>query len=335
MSSALRTPLQNGGKKPTIYDIARQTGIGKSTVSRALNGGAVAPETRELVLKAAAELRFRPNKTARSLSRSKTRTIGAYSGAGYLSASNNFMAEIIGGLQRGCDEAEHNLLLHGNFPGLTASDVCDELRAGLIDGLILVLPQPEVVAQLSQGGFPVVVLSDGTPELPSVVIDEARGARLLAEFLASKGHRRILYRKREVVASAQLRLQAFRREARRLQMQLQECSIGPVGVTDEEKALLALPPGERPTVVVGWEDDAACQMCRYLRSAKLRVPEDVAVAGFNGINRPGTGPQLTAVVAPWQEVAARGVQLLLQQLRGEPVPQLTSLPVALEPGETV
>src|SRR5438105_4721214 len=108
-------------KSVTIKDVAHRAGVSLMTVSTVLNGKAgerrISKHTQDRVAAIARQMDYRPNAVARSLRRRSTNVIGLYSGIGYLNASHPFLAELIGGMQRGCDQHHKDLLLHGTFRG--------------------------------------------------------------------------------------------------------------------------------------------------------------------------------------------------------------------------
>ena len=334
--SRIKTPVK-APKKVTISDVARHMGVAKSTVSRAINGHAEISEARRAsILEAACAMNFQVSPIARSLSKKTTLTLGVYTGSNYhLSLRNGFVVEILRGLQDACDEYHYDLLFHSAYKGRTIEDICSEFRSGKADGLLLLDPHPEMEKFVHESAVPVVCLGDSSALLPSINVDDAGGARLIVELLVERGHRRILYRKRGTSPSAVARLEAFRALAQEHCLVVHECLVDEEGVTREEKKLLGAPPSRRPTAVVAWEDIAAFHMCAHCRAQGLRVPEDVAVIGFNGSEMLGTGPVLTTVLAPWRAVAYQGVELLLAQLEGKNILRHTVLPVTLRRGETV
>jgi DNA-binding LacI/PurR family transcriptional regulator len=100
-------------------------------------------------------------------------------------------------------------------------------------------------------------------------------------------------------------------------------------------AWIATPPQERPTAALCWNDIAAHNLVAECRLRGVRVPEDLAVAGFDGDPSPRSLPwRLTTVRAPWAEVARTAVQLLITQLEGEAIPRETVLPVTLIAGDS-
>jgi DNA-binding LacI/PurR family transcriptional regulator len=179
-----------------MQDVAKLAGVTPMTVSNVIgNKGKASLQTRELVLRAAQELDFHPNAVAQSLARRHTNIIGLYSGLGYLNARNEFMAEIIGGLQDGCEHYRKDLLVHGTFADRSTDDIYRELACGKIDGLIAVLPSDHLVQRLSESRLPVMVVADAVKGLPSVIVDDAAGSHMLVSHLWEKGYRRVLYRR--------------------------------------------------------------------------------------------------------------------------------------------
>jgi DNA-binding LacI/PurR family transcriptional regulator len=184
----------------------------------------------------------------------------------------------------------------------------------------------------------VVALADPLPLLPSVAVDDAEGSRLLADHLAGRGHRRVLYRmspRRHT--SVERRLAAFRAAASAHKMTITESrSLDYSGrLAAEESACLALPAGERPTAVACSNDFLAFHLLDSCRSLGLRVPDDLAVAGFDGVaSSLGPGLRLTSIRAPWVEVAQTAVSLLVSRIDGREIPTETVLPVELVVGDT-
>jgi LacI family transcriptional regulator len=326
----------------TTKDIARHLGISQSTVSRALSetgSHLISPETRRRVEEAARELEYSPNAVARSLRRGRTDVIGFYSGYGSLDARIQFLSEIIGGLQIGCNAHRKHLLLHGDFAHRTAEQVHHELVSGQIDGLILLTPpQDFLVEQLAKSHLPAVALVDAVPQLPSVVADEAQGAQLLAQHLAARGHRHVMYRGAKHGSESTVRRETcFIEEAQRhgIQTTLTRAQTHDDLLSDEEKSLLAQTDKNRPTAAVCWQDYSAHLLLRYCRDNNIAVPQRLAVTGFNGFwQEAPTRWELTTIRAPWLQVAQRAVEILMQKIEGESAPLLTALPVELLPGNS-
>ncbi len=328
----------------TLEDVARTAGVSKYTVSAVINrtnsNTRVSAQTRQRILDAAATLQYRPNAIALSLKRRRTDLIGLYNGYGGFDARNRFLGEIIGGLQEGCDRHGKDLVLFRIFKGHTADHIYPALVDGKVDGLVIYAPMHDALTEkLTASHLPVVAISDALPSLPSVVIDDAQGGRQQAEHLAERGHERILYRAAfHARRSTTRRMEGFLEAAGRLGMTVhitRPSSAQTHGVSEEERALLQGPKGERPTAAVCWEDEHADALMLECHRLGIRVPGDLAVMGFDGLE-PTRAPawHLTTVRAPWVQVAATAVSLLMEQMEGRPVALETILPVTLFAGET-
>lgn len=331
-------------KPTTLKDVAARAGVSSSAVSAVLSHTGtrhvrVSEETRARILEAAGHLRYRPNRAAQSLRSRQTNVIGVYTAWGYLNPYVPFTAQIVGGLHRGCDVHHKDLLLHGMDRGRTAEDIHAELAGGLVAGLVLYTSaQDPLAALLAEGDLPVVAIVDALPGLPFVGVDDAAGARMLAEHLAARGHRRVAFIPgAPVLASAERRRRAFAGAAAVLGMTVTDCGT----LSQHEKLSpldldwLDLPRAARPTAAACWNDLTAFSLLDHCRRRGLRVPEDLAVVGFDGVAPDHAGGwALTTIRAPWVDVAHRAVDLLDALLSGQTLPPETLLPVQLVSGTT-
>lgn len=318
----------------SIREVAKRAGVSNATVSKVLNGSreTISTETQERVRRAAVELNYCPNAIARSLRRRRTDILGFYSGhpTAYWPVEE---------IQRGCEQFRKDLLIHGAFRHGSVESIVSQLAEGLVEGLVVVAPPGDsIVVALSEAGFPAVALADATPLLPSVVVDDAAAGRLMAEHLAARGHRRILFRPHyEPRVSGERRGTAFRTRSTELGLEIviAEPAPHPGYLTEAELALLSASSIRRPTAVACWDDDYMLPVLHGARHLGLRIPDDLAVIGFGGLvfdtvtfHRP------TTIFAPWREAAHQAVATLVDILEGKEVPSETVLPVQLIIGDT-
>lgn len=324
--------------RPTARDIARALGLSQSTVSRILSG---APQyrfsdaTRRRVLDGAARLGYRPHAVARSLRERRTRVIGFCSLQGNLDARNLFLAEIIGSLQRACSECDEFLLLHNFGPDISDDDAYGEIVSGRIDGLILHAGDTDpLVQRLAQSNLPVVAIADRIAVIPSVVCDDRAGIAQAIQHLTDRGHQRIWF----AHAPTSLASVNDRFEAYRTAMTVLGLSPMPIEIAyeDVEPVLQRIRDAdEPPTAVCCWNDATALILVSACRKAGLRVPEDLAVVGFDGLlDQRLEWQRLTTVSAHWPEVTRKALEVLHARMRSEPVPRETVIPASLRPGET-
>ena len=338
----------------TLKDVAARAGVSHATVSGVLGGSSannsrVSAATRERILDAARHLQYRPNETARSLKRRRTNMIGLYEGRkDLLNPLHPVGAAILGGLQRECGTHRLDLILYGALYEETPEKTFHSLADGRVDGLIVWTGQSDpVIRHLEEVGVPMVAIVDAIPGIPSVVVDDAGGARLLAEYLFEQGHRHLGFcPTNRNMDSINRRKRAFQEVAQERQMQWSECAPF-VRRTTEGREIerlatpasaldwLGKPREERPTAVAGAFDEVADAFIGEALRLKARIPEDIAVVGFDGINPSRReGFRLTTVRAPWTSVGIAAAHLLNQRLNGETIAGETMLPVEFAPGDT-
>jgi DNA-binding LacI/PurR family transcriptional regulator len=330
------------GRAVTLADIASEAGVSTVAVSVVLNNSQskvrVSPVTRERILETAQRLQYRPNAVARSLRRRRTNIIAFYAVQNMvLDPSFPFYGALLSGLLHGCDEHQKDFLLHGTFRGMDEDAVFLELLNGQIDGLVLYtrFPTP-LIEKLAESHLPVVTVVNEMPNIPCVSIQNEEAGRLLARHIASKGYRRALYRSTasEMPPTLERRFSAFCAEADSLGVEVMHSRSDTQWPSPMEKEILDS-RSERPDVVVAYSDFAADGVVAYCDKNGLRVPEDLAVAGFDDLPsnlRPAR--RLTTVSAPWREVTRQAVSLLVARCNGEDVPMRTELPVDILEGDT-
>jgi DNA-binding LacI/PurR family transcriptional regulator len=324
----------------TVADFARVNRVTAAVaLGRSPKGGTrVSEVTRLRVIEAAQQLGYAPNAIAQALRGERTNIIGYYAGYEALDAHSPFTAAILQGVQRSCYTYNQDLMLFGSFERDTVDNIYTTLMSGKIDGLV-VLPTPRspIMDRLFDSHLPVVAIANTQPAIPSVVVDDAAGSTLLAEYLAQKGHRRILYRTpQEGRVSTVRRLEAFLAAASGLDMSVTVTYENEDHtLSAQESAILKKAPDRRPTAAVCWMDHSAYALLDQCEGLGLRAPEDLAVAGFDGVPlRIKPAYALTTIRAPWFEVAVQAVEYLLALLAGQEAPQETILPVELVVGET-
>lgn len=308
----------------TIYEIAEMAGVSIGTVSRVINGrDRVAPETRQRVLAIAEKHHFRPNAAARGLATSRTQTIlFLVSDVGNLYFSE--MAKKLG-LRAG----NHGYRIVLGDSDETIAKEGEYLRAladGHVDGAIIApLTTPANVPlyrALIERGFPLVLLDTALEgiELPSVAVDNVLGARMAVDYLAAKGHTRIAFVSGNIeFQTNRLRFQGYREalESRDLATHPDYMVLNQDFLVQERfcgvERLLALPTP--PTAIFATSDLTALACVVKIRALGRRVPEDIAVVGFDDIVISGLMEvPLTTVRQPKDEIAQRAIEALLSQL---------------------
>jgi DNA-binding LacI/PurR family transcriptional regulator len=336
----------------TLREVAARAGVGPATASVVINGAKsgtkVSEATREAILKAAKDLKYRPNVLARSLRKRRTGIVGFFSGYQYLDPRNEYMADVMSGLQEGCGLHGMNLLLYTPTAALQPEEIVDNLSDGRLDGLVVTArPEHRISTLLAETHLPVVAVADKVPGIPCVLADAFNGGVLQARHLHERGHRRVLYLPGDYpFASVLDRYEGFTAEAGRLGMEVvlaqPVCGHGvPLGwqlerrhrIPEEDLAKLRGPA--RCTAVQCWDDAPAFRLAAQLTEAGFRVPDDVAIVGYNGCTG-AVEPRwhLTTIRAGWPRVGATAIEVLAAYIEGREYPEETVLPVELEQGAT-
>jgi LacI family transcriptional regulator/LacI family repressor for deo operon, udp, cdd, tsx, nupC, and nupG len=320
------------GRAPTIRDVAREAGVGVGTVSRVLNDSPLVSDVaRERVRDAILELGYRPSSSARRLSLGRTQTIGVVAP---FFTTGSVLERLRGVVERLREGNDYDLLL---FDVETMAQRADAFRdfalSDRVDGLLLMSlrPSDEEVGDLQADGIPVVLVDVSHPAFPSVVIDDVLGGEIATEHLLAKGHRRIGFVGDERTpfgfTSSEQRLRGMRRALRRagIERRAELEQRGPHGREEaRELAERLLGRPDPPTAIFAASDAQAMGVLEAARAMSLRVPEDVAVVGFDDIEVAGA-LELTTVRQPLRETGRRGAELLLASIEGVEPPAAQEL----------
>lgn len=323
------------GRKVTSEGVARAAGVSRSAVSRVFTPGAsVSARTAEKVRAAAERLGYRPNVLARGLLTGRSRMIGLV--VAYL--DNQFYPQAVEGLSRALQaEGYHVLIFMASHTGGNVDGIVAEILDYQVDGLILasVAMSSDLTARCASEGVPVVLFnrSDSSGQGISVVSDNVAGGRLVARHLVAQGHRRIGYIAGWEGASTQVAREAG------FVAGLAEAGIGlaarDVGDFDADRAAAAARAmfggADRPEAVFVANDAMAFAVMDVVRGELgLRVPEDVAVVGFDDVPVAGwPAYDLTSVRQDGDAMVTACVAALLGQIGGGPVAPVAPLPVSL------
>jgi LacI family transcriptional regulator len=298
----------------TIKDVAMRARVSTASVSRVLNGsGAVTEPTRQRVLRAAQHLRYTPHEAARSLITRRTRTIGVL----LPDIHGEYFSELISGIDHAARLRGLQLLVsssHGD-----ADEAAAALRAmnGRVDGVLVMSPYLDAHAldEALPSMLPAVLLN--TPEdagrAPAFVIDDFGGAKAMVEHLRALGYQRIAHiTGPDGNYESAERLRGFQAALGRT---LAANAVVLAGNFTEESGHLAgqqLAATEpRPDAIFAANDMMAIGCLFALREAGLRVPGDIALAGFDDIPIARyVSPRLTTVRAQTTELGRQALDAL-------------------------
>ena len=308
-------------KTISISEIARIANVNPSTVSRALNGSPlVKEETRLWIEQIAREHGYIPDAVAKSLTKGKTSTIGVI----VPEISNSFYSHIVDSLEQVVVKHGYNLIICGTR--FDAETECRAIRTMLskrVDGLVACSLTEEGKDLLHQlcGNVP-VILSDSLQEsesFSSVYVDQEIGIRALVEHLVERGHREIGCITDRVCRH---RMQIFTEQLASHGIAVKEAYLydsEDLGAQSGYEGLNALcERGTLPTALFAARDHIAVGVLRAAREHGIEIPEQLAVAGFDGLSISDfLYKKLTTVRQPASAIGEHMAELLLRKMSGE------------------
>jgi LacI family transcriptional regulator len=315
----------------TIREVAKACGVSTATVSQVLNGRfeRVSDETRAKVLTTMRELGYRPPPMEEGQKAINTRNLGFI--AEDLSYSpiftNSYFAYILDGILEAAGLQGWSTTIF--IQRMWHTNIGQAIRRnydGRCDGLLLMAPafESETVNMLYERGVPMVMIgaTSWIKQISSVDIDNRATAEAAANYLIERGHKRIGY-----ISGGHLSISSRERE------EGYRCALMAAGLDSRPEwvfnrwdlregwpescadAFLAIPPSERPTAVVGWNDVLSSQVVGALAECGIAVPRDLSVVSIDdGPEATRCTPHLTTFRQPLQLIGKRSVELLIDHI---------------------
>ncbi len=321
----------------TAVDVAKRAGVSIATVSRVLQQSVpVSQEVTERVLAAVADLGYVPQAAARNLAQGKTTTIGLL----LPEVGLDFFSPMLRGIESAARAAGYDLLIATQLLDDAYRPVRQPLGPHNTDGLLIFTDNVDaaVVARFQRQDFPVVLLYRSAPAglaIPAVVIENRAGARQAVDHLIDVHKRRKIafLRGPDRNEDAYWRDRGYR-ESLAAHGMLYSPSLVADGAFDEAVARAAvarwLAKGLAFDAIFAGDDDSAGGALLALQEAGKRVPQDVALVGFDDtlVSRYLT-PPLTTIHAPTEQVGQEAVRQLLRLITTGEAEPVTLLRTAL------
>jgi len=323
------------GSEITIRDVARKAGVSPSTVSRVLSrtvtGVSISAVTREKILAVCDELKFQPNVHAQRFFTKRSKVVGfvipprtKLKGVEYTFTDYN-LGELLSGLEEAITAAGYRLtVLVADENFIREKNHVRLIRDKSLDGLLLWgLEVDETYIQdlREEETFPYILLngSVGNLEVNAVTADNRQGSYAIMEHLLNIGHRKIAYVQGPDNCSVSVdRFKGFHRALRKFGLSPRDKWLVTGDFMEESgyqagKKLLAMKT--RPTAILAANDMMAIGVMKGAKEMGLKIPDDVALAGGDGIPLAGyVEPELTTFKVPMYELGVRGVKRLLETI---------------------
>lgn len=324
-------------RKPTIRDVATVAGVSRGTVSRVINGGHwVSPDARLAVEEAIRATGYTANHHARSLATGRANSLAfLLTEPQHLLFADPTFALLLRGAAEALSQRGMTLVLLVAGTPAERESVTQYVSSGHVDGVLLISSHESdpLLDTLVEAGVPTV--SCGVPlghtvPVPTVSVDEEGSARAMTRHLLGAGHRRIaMVAGPDDTPGGRYRLVGFREEMGEL-FAPDLVEVGDYSLASGTAAMARILARTRDLdAVFAASDLMAAGAIAALRAEGLRVPDDVAVAGFDDSGLAATHhPPLTTMRQPWERISEEMVSLLLDAIEGRRRPSVT-LPTSL------
>jgi LacI family transcriptional regulator len=309
-------------KPANLQQVAERAGVSMATVSRVARGvGQVSPETRRKVADAIAELGFRPNHGARALVSRRHAALGVV----FPGLSGPYHSEVIAGFEARAIAADLSVLILGTHL-LRESDELVLGMADRVDGIAVVggaVPDA-LISQLSESGCPVVLLaSEPKQNVPTVRTESMASVReLTRHLLVDHGYGPLTFVGTPAGSpDTTERWRGFRQAHADAGLPIPRLTLAvshdqPGGIIAAEQVFAAR---RQPRAVVCVNDEVALGLLMVALSRGVRVPEDLAITGFDDVPATAlTSPSLTTIRQPIRELGSRAAETLRRAIEADP-----------------
>lgn len=294
-------------------------GVSVATVSRVLNNSdSVKPANRQKVLEAIEESNYQPNLLARQLRTARSSMILVL----VSDISNPFCAEVVKGIEEEAEKNGYRILLCNSGADIARSRSSLQLLSGkMVDGIITMdafSKLPELSQLIGRAPWVQCAEHDDNGQISCVGIDDDVAAQSVVHYLAGQGRQRIALINHDLrYRYARLRQKGYAHQLKEQQLAWQAIAYASeLSFSAGKAAMNQLLAGEtRPDAVFAVSDTLAAGAMAAIQQAGLRIPQDIAVVGFDGSELADmVSPPLTTLAQPSREIGRRACELVLQKI---------------------
>lgn len=276
----------------TIYDIAKKVGCSSATVSKALNDYTdVNQKTKDRILAAAKEMGYTPNSQAQALTKKKTWNIGVLfevdsEERGGL--THYYFAQIIESFKKYANELGYDITFVSERLGNDHISFSQHARRRHCDGVIIANYnyENEDIKELVQSNIPVVVIDYNFDNVSSIFSENYEGLKLLTQYLIDMGHKDIIYLHGQHLFVTDKRIRGFKDTMRKNALPIKDTSLVEGMYYNRhliEEKTKEIVKKNKPSAIIFSDDYAAVWGAKAIHQMGLKVPEDISIAGFDGL----------------------------------------------------
>ncbi len=331
----------------SIKDVAAKCNVSVSTVSKALNGHSdVSEEKKELIKKVAKEMGYQPNSSARALKTNKSHNIGVlFVDEAMSGLTHDYFASVLDSFKTTAESFGYDItFILSNKNHFNNMTYLEHSRFRGFDGVMIAcidFNEPQVL-ELMRSDIPVVTIDYTFNNTIAILSNNEKGMEDLTQYICDMGHTKIAYMCGEDSAVTSDRLSGFYITLDKNDVHIPDEYVKESRYRDialaEELTYEFLDMPDPPTVIIYPDDYAAFGGLNAIRARGLRIPEDISIAGFDGITiARQIEPQITTVIQNTRTMgscAAEKLISLIEKPRTTMIGQIV-VDTQLYPGKTV
>ena len=304
----------------TLDEVAKQAGVSRSTVSRVVNNHPnVSATTRSRVEAAIEESSYRPYAVARSLATNKTNILGMVVPESVTKLfTDPYFPLVLRGATEACNRLGYHLILSLFTTSVDSRAMHDRVvRSGYLDGAIAANASLDdrLIPGLLEEEIPFIIIGRHPNDLVNYIdVDNMGGARMATEHLIRLGHKRIGTITGPLdMTPAQDRLDGYREVMSTHRLPVSDGLVAEGDFTEASgRAAMTQLLREKPTAIFAASDSMAIGAIKAIRAAKLHVPQDIAIVGFDDVPSARTiAPELTTIRQPIGRIGQLAVETLV------------------------
>ncbi|MCF0133661.1 MAG: LacI family DNA-binding transcriptional regulator [Blautia sp.] len=304
----------------SMKEIANKCNVSIASVSKALNGYSdIGEETRNLIVKTAAEMGYLPNSSARTLKTKRSYNLGVlFVDDAQSGLTHDYFNHVLESFKRTAEAKGYDITFtSGNVSG-QKTNYYEHCKYRGVDGVVIACIDfyaPEV-QELIRSDIPVVTIDHVCDGRIAIVSNNSQGMEELVNYVYGKGHRRIAYIHGEDSSVTRVRLACFHRTLQKYGVSVPDYYLKAVSYRDADQAAIAtgqlLNLKEPPTCILYPDDVSAIGGINEIRERCLRIPEDISIAGYDGISIAKIiEPKLTTLCQDTQTIGRMAAEKLI------------------------
>lgn len=299
-----------------------------AAVSLVLNNkgkGQISSVNQSKILEAAKRLNYRPSEIARSLLRKKSKILDLIIPAADSIFSTFFFLQVVGGIWKVVQQKGYKLILSFTESGqIGKKRKAQSAEGSYTDGSLILVDEknPSLITRLKERGNPFVLINELDKDVDCVNVDYQEGAKIAAEHLINLGHKKICCVRGDLVIDSDCqRLAGYKEALQKYNLKVEDELIINGGFSEEKsfKAVRQLLEKKgKFTAIFAISDIMGIGAMEAVQQANLRVPQDIAVVGFDDIPLSSyVKPSLTTVKLPMTEMGEKAAQILIDRVVDE------------------